>query len=196
MTVPLVNHEVIEMMRVAHVVQSGSSDLGVPLTCPRLAVIVAEKPRRSAAGKRGAAPSDRSSATFGPETPAMEQRRSPAVGGAFPRLGGVALGVQDVKPDTVIGWHRGAFRLFWTGKIRRGQPGRPTVSAEIRALIRRMSRENPVWGAPRIHGELLQLDIGETSVSQYLLRLLANRAQNRPTPKQALIRRRALPFRI
>src|ERR1700758_3282581 len=77
-----------------------------------------------------------------------------------------------VKPDTVIGWHREAFRMFWTWKVRRGRPGRPAVSAEIRALIRRMSRENPGWGAPRIHGELLKLgiDIGETSVSKYLVR--------------------------
>jgi putative transposase len=77
-----------------------------------------------------------------------------------------------VKPDTVIAWHRNAFRLFWTWKVRRGKPGRPAISLEIRALIRRMSRENPGWGAPRIHGELLKLriDIGETSVSNYLVR--------------------------
>ncbi len=77
-----------------------------------------------------------------------------------------------VKPDTVIAWHRTAFRRFWTWKIRRGKRGRPTVSAEIRGLIRRMSQENPGWGAPRIHGELLKLgiDIGETSVSKYLVR--------------------------
>src|SRR3954470_19414762 len=62
--------------------------------------------------------------------------------------------------------------MFWTWKVRRGKPGRPAVSPEIRALIRRMSRENPGWGAPRIHGELLKLgiDIGETSVSKYLVR--------------------------
>ena len=77
-----------------------------------------------------------------------------------------------VKPETVIGWHRKGFRLFWTWKVRRGQPGRPPVSKEIRQLIRRMSRENPLWGAPRIHGELLKLgiDIGETSVGKYLAR--------------------------
>jgi putative transposase len=77
-----------------------------------------------------------------------------------------------VKPDTVIAWHRKAFRRFWTWKVRRGKPGRPAVSADVRALIRRMSRENPCWGAPRIHGELLKLgiDIGETSVSKYLVR--------------------------
>ena len=76
-----------------------------------------------------------------------------------------------VKPDTVIAWHRKAFRLFWTWKVRRGKPGRPALSPEVRAPIRRMSRENPGWGAPRIHGELLKLgiDIGETSVSKYLV---------------------------
>ena len=76
-----------------------------------------------------------------------------------------------VKPETVIGWHRKGFRLFWTWRVRHGQPGRPAVSKEIRQLIRKMSRENPLWGAPRIHGELLKLgiDIGETSVGKYIL---------------------------
>jgi putative transposase len=77
-----------------------------------------------------------------------------------------------VTPQTVIAWHRKGFRLFWTWKVRHGQPGRPSVSEEVRDLIRQMSRENPLWGAPRIHGELLKLgiDIGETSVSKYLVR--------------------------
>src|ERR1700716_4133861 len=77
-----------------------------------------------------------------------------------------------VKPDTVITWHRKGFRLFWTWKRRLGKVGRPTVSREIRRLIRCMSRENPLWGAPRIHGELLKLgiEIGETSVAKYLVR--------------------------
>jgi putative transposase len=77
-----------------------------------------------------------------------------------------------VKPETVIGWHRKGFRLFWTWRVRHGQPGRPPVSKEIRQVIRKMSRENPLWGAPRIHGELLKLgiDIGETSVGKYLAR--------------------------
>ena len=77
-----------------------------------------------------------------------------------------------VKPETVIAWHRAGFRLFWTWKVRRGRPGRPVVAREVRDLIRRMSRENPGWGAPRIHGELLKLgiDIGETSVSKYMVR--------------------------
>jgi len=77
-----------------------------------------------------------------------------------------------VKPETVVAWHRRAFRLFWTWKVRHGQSGRPAVAHEVRDLIRRMCRENPTWGAPRIHGELLKLgiDIGESSVSKYMLR--------------------------
>jgi putative transposase len=77
-----------------------------------------------------------------------------------------------VRPETVIAWHRAGFRLFWTWKVRRGQPGRPVIWREVRDLIRRMCRENPSWGAPRIHGELLKLgiDIGESSVSKYMVR--------------------------
>ena len=77
-----------------------------------------------------------------------------------------------VQPETVIAWHRRSFRLFWAWKIRRGQPGRHALPREVRDLIRRMCRENPTWGAPRIHGELLKLgiDISETSVSKYMVR--------------------------
>ena len=77
-----------------------------------------------------------------------------------------------VQPEAVIGWHRKGFRLYWKWKSRHGRRGRPRVAAETRQLIRRMSRENPLWGAPRIHGELLKLgiDIGETSVGKYMVR--------------------------
>jgi hypothetical protein len=77
-----------------------------------------------------------------------------------------------VKPETVIGWHRRGFRLFWTWKVRRGKPGRPRVSREVRDLIRRMSRQNPFWGVPHIHGGLLKLgiEIGETAVAKYMVR--------------------------
>jgi hypothetical protein len=77
-----------------------------------------------------------------------------------------------IKPATVIGWHRKGFGLFWTWKIRRGKLGRPAVPADVRSLIRTMIRDNPLWGAPRIHGELLKLGfaIGETSVSKYMIR--------------------------
>jgi putative transposase len=75
-----------------------------------------------------------------------------------------------VQPDTVIAWHRKGFRLFWTWKVRGGRRGRPSVPRDVRELIRQMRRENPLWGAPRIHGELLKLgiDIGETSVGKYM----------------------------
>ena len=77
-----------------------------------------------------------------------------------------------VKPETVVAWHRAGFRRFWRWKVRRGQRGRPLISREVRDLICKMCRENPTWGAPRIHGELLKLgiDIGETSVSKYIVR--------------------------
>jgi putative transposase len=67
-----------------------------------------------------------------------------------------------VKAETVVAWHRKGFRLFWTWKIHRGKPGRPKVPPEVRDLIRMMSRNNPRWGAPRLHGELLKLGIDVT----------------------------------
>src|SRR5258705_11539753 len=62
-----------------------------------------------------------------------------------------------VKPETVIAWHRKGFRLYWRWKSR--EVCRPCVSGETRDLIRQMSKANPLWGAPRIHGELLKLGI-------------------------------------
>src|SRR5215831_2181546 len=59
-----------------------------------------------------------------------------------------------VQPDTVIAWHRKGFRLFWTWKVWRGKPGRAGVPREVRDLIPRMSRENPLCGAAHIHAEL------------------------------------------
>ena len=64
-----------------------------------------------------------------------------------------------VKPETVIGWHRKGFKLFWTWRSRKRGPGRPTISIEIRNLIKTMANQNSTWGAPRIHGELLVLGI-------------------------------------
>ena len=64
-----------------------------------------------------------------------------------------------VRPETVVSWHRKGFRLFWTWISKRKHSGRRAVSPEIRALIRKMSAANPLWGAPRIHGELLKLGI-------------------------------------
>ena len=77
--------------------------------------------------------------------------------------------LQIVKPDTVIRWHRAGFRAYWRWKSR-SQVGRPRTPAEIRQLICEMSIANPLWGAPRIHGELLKLgiDVGQTTVAKYM----------------------------
>ena len=77
-----------------------------------------------------------------------------------------------VRPETVIRWHRQGFRLYWRWKSRPRWPGRRSVPKEISDLIRRMSRANPLWGAPRIHGELLKLgiDISQATVSKYMVR--------------------------
>ena len=76
-----------------------------------------------------------------------------------------------VQPETVIRWHRYGFRLYWPWKSRRG--GRPKKDAEIRVLIRRMSRENPTWGAPRIQSELALLGytVAESTVARYMTRV-------------------------
>ena len=76
-----------------------------------------------------------------------------------------------VKPGTVISWRRQGFRLYWRWKSR-GKPGRPKVKAEVRHLIRQMSRENPTWGAPRILSELLLLNhvVAESTVAKYMIR--------------------------
>jgi transposase InsO family protein len=76
-----------------------------------------------------------------------------------------------VMPDTVVRWHRAGFRLFWKAKSSR-LTGRPKVPAEIRELIREMSMDNPLWGAPRIHGELLKLgiDISQSTVAKYMVK--------------------------
>ena len=72
----------------------------------------------------------------------------------WPRLKEVLVLVQ---PDTVVRWHREGFRRYWRWKSRVRNAGHPSTKAEIRALVRRMAAENPTWGAPRIHGELLML---------------------------------------
>jgi len=77
-----------------------------------------------------------------------------------------------VKPDTVIDWHRRGFRWYWTWKVRHGKAGRPRVPQETRELIRTLSRDNALWGAPRIHSELLKLGItvSQASVAKYMVR--------------------------
>ncbi len=79
--------------------------------------------------------------------------------------------ISIIQPDTIIRWHRRGFRGYWRRKSR-GMPGRPRISQDIRQLIRTMSIANPLWGAPRIHGELLMLgiDVAQSSVSKYMAR--------------------------
>ena len=76
-----------------------------------------------------------------------------------------------VQPETIVRWHRAGFRRYWRRKSRQGG-GRPQIDAELRALIRRMSVENPLWGAPRIHGELLKLgfEVAQSSVAKYMVK--------------------------
>ncbi|MSO94085.1 MAG: transposase [Rhodospirillales bacterium] len=76
-----------------------------------------------------------------------------------------------VKPETVVRWHRAGFRVYWRWKSR-SCGGRPKTAVEICRLIREMSLANPLWGAPRIHGELLKLgiDVGQTTVAKYMVR--------------------------
>ena len=78
--------------------------------------------------------------------------------------------VQIVKPATVVSWHRRLFAWHWRRRSRSARVGRPPIAAEVRALIRHMHRANPIWGAPRIHGELrkLGIEIAETTVAEYL----------------------------
>jgi len=77
-----------------------------------------------------------------------------------------------VQPRTVIAWRRRKFREHWTRLTRSGKPGRPTVPREVRSLIRRMSSANPLWGAPRIVGELskIGIDVAKSTVEKYMVR--------------------------
>ncbi len=86
----------------------------------------------------------------------------------YPELLGLA---QVVKPEAILRWHRAGFRAFWRWKSRK-RAGQPKIDRALRDLIKRMSRENPLWGAPRIHGELLMLgfDVAQSTVSKYLMR--------------------------
>src|SRR4030095_5443065 len=77
--------------------------------------------------------------------------------------------VHVIQPETVIAWHRRGFRLFWTWKSRH-RTGRPALPPDVRALICDISTANPLWGPPRIHGELLKLGIAvsQSTVAKYM----------------------------
>jgi hypothetical protein len=76
-----------------------------------------------------------------------------------------------IRPETRVRWHRAGFRRYWRWKSR-AAGGRPPIDAELRALIRQMSVDNPPWDAPRIHGELLKLgfEVAQSSVAKYMIR--------------------------
>src|SRR4029434_11230577 len=76
-----------------------------------------------------------------------------------------------IRPETLVRWHRAGFRWYWRWKSR-SFGGRPQIDTQLRALIRRMSVENPLWGAPRIHGELLKLEfeVAKSSVAKYMVK--------------------------
>ena len=84
---------------------------------------------------------------------------------------GILDSVAVIRPDTIVRWHRRGFRALWWWKSRR-RLGRPGIAKDMRDLIREISRANPLWGAPRIHGELLKLgiDVAQSTVAKYMLR--------------------------
>jgi hypothetical protein len=86
----------------------------------------------------------------------------------WPSLLGAA---QVVQPETILRWHRSGFRAYWRWKSR-NRAGRPKIDRGLRDFIQRMSRENPLWGAARIHGELLMLgfEVAQSTVSKYMVR--------------------------
>src|SRR6267142_437481 len=83
-----------------------------------------------------------------------------------------------IRPETLVRWHRAGFCCYWRWKSR-PLGGRPQIDTELRGLIRRMSMENPLWGAPRIHGELLKLgfEVAQSSVAKYMVKRRAPPSQ-------------------
>jgi transposase InsO family protein len=79
--------------------------------------------------------------------------------------------ISIIRPETLVRWHRAGFRRYWRWKSR-SFGGRPQIDTELRALIRQMSIENPLWGAPRIHGELLKLglEVAQSTVAKYMVK--------------------------
>src|SRR6202171_3686854 len=96
-----------------------------------------------------------------------------------------------ICPETLVRWHRAGFRYYWRWKSR-SLGGRPQIETELRALIRQMSMENPLWGAPRIHGELLKLgfEVAQSSVAKYMVKWRGPASQEWRT---CVITRRTLP---
>src|SRR5262249_23346586 len=104
----------------------------------------------------------------GDVTVASEAGKGSVMTRRWPSLLGAA---HVVQPETILRWHRAGFTAFWRWKSRK-RAGRPKIDRELRDLIRRMSKENPKWGASRIHGELLMLgfEVAQSTVSKYMVR--------------------------
>jgi hypothetical protein len=109
----------------------------------------------------------------------------------WPSLLGVA---QVVQPETILRWHRAGFKAYWRWKSR-NRAGRPKIDRDLRDLIRRMSKENPLWGASRIHGELLMLgfQLAQSTVSKYMVGVRTRRRKPRRRFSETT-RRRLLPL--
>jgi hypothetical protein len=101
---------------------------------------------------------------------AADEFGPPGVGLAVPTLPSILSAIRIVRRETVIRWHRRGFRAYWRWKSRPGV-GRPPIDGEIRDLIRQMSMANPLWGAPRIHGELLMLgiEVAQSTKAKYMV---------------------------
>jgi hypothetical protein len=99
-----------------------------------------------------------------------------------------------IRPETLVRWHRAGFRWHWYWKSR-SLGGRPQIDTELRALIRQMSIENPLWGAPRIHGELLKLgfEVAQSSVANTWSSGVGRQARD-GAPSCAITCRRSLPW--
>jgi hypothetical protein len=89
----------------------------------------------------------------------------------YRRFPSVLKAITIVRPEPLVRWHPAGFRLYWRSKSR-SRGGRPQIDADLRALIRRMSGDNPLWGAPRIHGDLLKLsfEVAQSSVAKYMVK--------------------------
>jgi hypothetical protein len=104
-----------------------------------------------------------------PKRPALSNVDRLLFVGLYRLVPSIVASLKIVKPQTLIRWHRAGFRAYWRAKSRpRG--GRPSTPSAICRLIREVSIANPLWGAPRIHGELLKLgiDVGQTTVAKYM----------------------------
>ena len=99
-----------------------------------------------------------------------------------------------IRPETLIGWHRAGFRRYWRWKSR-SRGGRPQIDADLRALIRRINIENPLWGAPRIHGELLKLgiEVAQSTVAKYMVKRRGRQVRD-GAPSCGTTRQTSLPW--